>query len=163
MTEYSTVPNTSPKSFSPPKMQNAAIEREMTNTVSTTCPAALLLSFMFPLPIYCEQMIVAPDAIAANIWMTRLFMESTSDTADIASLPTVETIIVSTIPIREFKNCSIIIGKRSPNSVLLSNRIFFQSICFLSNSFILNHLQKFTILDGISAVPLLHCFIYRHL
>lgn len=130
MTESSTVPNTSPKSRSPPKRQSAAIESEITNTVNTTCSAALLLSFLFPLPIYCEQTIVAPDAIAENICMTRLLIESTSDTADIAALPTVETIIVSTIPIKEFKNCSMMIGKSSQNSALRSNKILSQSNLF---------------------------------
>lgn len=141
MTVSSTVPNISRKSLSPPKMQNTVIKKEITNTVSTTCPAALLLSFLFPLPIYCEQIIVAPDAIAENICITRLLIESTSDTADIAALPTVETIIVSAIPIKEFKNCSMMIGNNSQKSVLLSNKVFFKSICVLSYSFIISIFQ----------------------
>jgi len=48
-------------------------------------------------------MIAAPDAIAEKTCMTRLLIASTRDTADMASLPTVETIIVSTIPIKELK------------------------------------------------------------
>ena len=36
--------------------------------------------------IYCEQIMTAPEAIAANIWMTRLLIASTSATAEIASL-----------------------------------------------------------------------------
>lgn len=60
------------------------MKNEITNTVSTTCPAVVLLSFLFPLPIYCEQTITAPAAIAANICITKLFIESTRDTADMA-------------------------------------------------------------------------------
>lgn len=142
MTDCSTVPNISRKSRSPPKMQNSVMKSEITNTVSTTCPAARLLSFLFPLPIYREQTIAAPAAIAEKICMTRLLIESTSATADIASLPTVETIIVSAIPIREFRNCSTTIGRSSQNKVLLSNKRLFQSICFLSYRFIDTILAK---------------------
>ena len=52
--------------------------------------------------------------------MTKILMESTSETAEIAAEPTLLTIIVSTVPIREESNCSMMIGIKSlRRSVLL--------------------------------------------
>lgn len=51
---------------------------------------------------------------------TKILMESTSETAEIAADPTLLTIIVSTVPIREESNCSMMIGIKSlRRSVLL--------------------------------------------
>ena len=56
--------------------------------------------------MYCEQRIALPAASAENAWITNTLMESTRDTADIAAEPTLLTIMVSTVPIREFSTCS---------------------------------------------------------
>ena len=83
---------------------------EIANTARNTCFAARFAPFRSSLPIYWEQMIAAPVVSAAKICITRLLMESTSEMAEIAALPTLLTIMVSAIPIKEFKSCSRTIG-----------------------------------------------------
>ncbi len=51
--------------------------------------------------------------------MTKILMESTSDTAEMAAEPTLLTIIVSIVPIREESSCSIMTGIRSFRKSLL--------------------------------------------
>ena len=55
-------------------------------------------------------MIAPPAASAENAWITSTLMESTNDTADIAADPTLLTIMVSTVPIKEFNTCSKMTG-----------------------------------------------------
>ena len=100
----------------------------MTITVRKICLAALLAPSLSPLPRYWAQIIAAPVASAANTWMTNILMESTNDTADIATLPTLLTIIVSAIPIREFNICSTIIGINSIHRFFVENIRLSQSI-----------------------------------
>ena len=64
-------------------------------------------------------MMTPPVAMAANAWTTRLLIESTSDTPESAAAPTLLTIMESAIPIREFRNCSAIIGISNRRSFLL--------------------------------------------
>ena len=54
-----------------------------------------------------------PAARAESAWITSTFMESTRDTAEMAAEPTLLTIMVSTVPIRQLKSCSTIMGMRS--------------------------------------------------
>ena len=42
--------------------------------------------------------------------MTNMLIESTSETAEIAAEPTLLTIMVSTVPIRDERSCSMMIG-----------------------------------------------------
>jgi len=70
-------------------------------------------------------MMVPPAASAANTWITSTLIESTSDTAEIAADPTLLTIIVSAVPIREFRICSTTTGTSNAHSCLLVNRCFF--------------------------------------
>ena len=101
-------------------IQNIDNTVEIVSTLKVTCLAASLLDSRSPLPRYWEQIIAAP---APNTCMTSTLMESTSDTAEIAALPTLLTIMVSAIPIKEFKSCSTIIGRSSVRSCLLENII----------------------------------------
>ena len=56
-------------------------------------------------------------------------LESTSDTADIASLPTVDTIIVSTIPIREFRGINLaIVSNKVESAVQTLNKLYFPQV-----------------------------------
>ncbi len=48
-----------------------------------------------------------------NAWITSTLMESTSETAEIAAEPTLLTIMLSAVPIREVRNCSATSGIRS--------------------------------------------------
>ena len=61
---------------------------------------------------------VGSAASAENAWITNTLMESTRDTADIAAEPTLLTIMVSTVPIREFSTCSKITGINRVRSIL---------------------------------------------
>ena len=108
-------------------IQNIDNTVEIVSTLKVTCLAASLLDSLFPLPRYWEQIIAAPAPNAVNTCMTSTLMESTSDTAEIAALPTLLTIMVSAIPIKEFKSCSTIIGRSSVISCLLENIICFRS------------------------------------
>ena len=54
-----------------------------------------------------------PAASAESAWITRTFMESTSETAEMAADPTLLTIMVSTVPIRQERSCSTMMGTRS--------------------------------------------------
>ena len=83
-----------------------------------TCLAAWRAPFVLWLPRYCEQRIAPPAASAESACMTRILIESTSETAEIAAEPTLLTIIVSTVPIREANSCSIIIGTKSFRSLV---------------------------------------------
>ena len=89
--------------------------------------------------MYCEQRIAPPAASAENAWITNTLMESTRDTADIAAEPTLLTIMVSTVPIREFSTCSKITGINRVRSIL------FVKICCCS--FIFFHLNLFSFFD----------------
>ena len=55
-------------------------------------------------------MIVPPVAMAAKTLISSTLIASTSDTAEIAAEPALDTIIVSTVPISELSSCSIISG-----------------------------------------------------
>ena len=79
-------------------------------------------------------MIAAPVASAANTWITSVLIESTSETADIATLPTLLTIMVSAIPIREFNICSTMIGISSIHNSFVENMRLSQSIFVASYS-----------------------------
>ena len=63
--------------------------------------------------MYWEHRIAPPAASADKACITRILMESTSDTAETADAPTLLTIIVSTVPISEAKRFSNMIGIRS--------------------------------------------------
>lgn len=104
-------------------MQSMDNTVEIVRTLKVTCLAASLLDSRSPLPRYWEQIIAAPAPNAVNTCMTSTLMESTRDTAEIAALPTLLTIMVSAIPIKEFKSCSTIIGRSSVISCLLENII----------------------------------------
>ena len=67
---------------------------------------------------------VPPAASAANTWITSTLIESTNDTAEIAADPTLLTIIVSAVPIREFRICSTTTGTSNAHSCLLVNKCF---------------------------------------
>ena len=70
-----------------------------------------------------------PVAMAAKIWMMRIMMESTNDTADTADSPTLAIITVSIMPTVTVKSCSMISGQISFfKSLLLNNRAFFSCI-----------------------------------
>jgi single-strand DNA-binding protein len=62
------------------------------------------------------------------------FAESKNATADIATLPTLLTIIVSAIPIREFNICSTMIGMSSIHNSFVENMRLSQSIFVASYS-----------------------------
>ncbi len=55
-------------------------------------------------------MMTPPAARAEKIWMMRLLTESTRETAETAALPTLVTITVSNMPMREFRSCSSMRG-----------------------------------------------------
>lgn len=67
--------------------------------MNNTCLADSFAIFLFCCPIYCEQTIAPPAASAENACITRILIESTSDTAEIAADPILLTIIVSAVPI----------------------------------------------------------------
>lgn len=95
-------------------------------------------------------MIAAPVASAANTWITSVLIESTSETADIATLPTLLTIMVSAIPIREFNICSTMIGISSIHNSFVENMRLSQSIFVASYSLFfifLSFLSKITCTD----------------
>ena len=104
---------------------------EITRITNRTCLAARFASFSFFFPIYWEQIMHPPAASAAKAWITSIFMASTRETADMAAGPTLLTITVSTVPIRELRTCSMIRGSsRAFNAALLNICLF---SCFLSN------------------------------
>ena len=87
--------------------------------------------------MYCEQTIEPPAASAEKAWISRILMESTRDTADIATGPTLLIISVSAIPIRQFKSCSIISGISNARIWALLN-ICFVYLLFIFLFFIIN-------------------------
>jgi len=89
--------------------------------MNNTCLADSFAIFLFCCPIYCEQTIAPPAASAENACITRILIESTSDTAEIAADPILLTIIVSAVPIIEFNNCSRTTGIRIPAIILFEN------------------------------------------
>ena len=113
MTRGSTDPNVTRSSGRRKAMLKTAQAAVMTSELSAICCAALLLCFLSPAPRYWEQRIVPPVAIAAKIWMNSVLMASTRDTAEIAALPTRDTIMVSIIPISELRSCSAMRGQSS--------------------------------------------------
>ena len=54
--------------------------------------------------------------------MTKILMESTKETAEMAAEPTLLTIMVSIVPIREDRSCSTMIGIKSFLKSLLVKR-----------------------------------------
>ena len=64
---------------------------------------------------------VPPVARAANRYSASTLMESTSDTAEMAALPTVVTIMVSAVPMRALSSCSAISGSSSARICCLVN------------------------------------------
>ena len=86
---------------------------EMEATARRSCLALSVAFFRFFCPIYWEQTMVPPAERAANAWITSTLMESTSETAEIAAEPTLLTIMLSAVPIREVRNCSATSGIRS--------------------------------------------------
>ena len=123
ITAFSTCPKIRCSNGPRNTMQSTDNTVEIVSTLKVTCLAASLLDSLSPLPRYWEQIIAAPAPNAVNTCMTSTLMESTSDTAEIAALPTLLTIMVSAIPIKEFKSCSTIIGRSSVRSCLLENII----------------------------------------
>lgn len=109
-------------------MQSMDNTVEIVRTLKVTCLAASLLDSRSPLPRYWEQIIAAPAPNAVNTCMTSTLMESTRDTAEIAALPTLLTIMVSTIPIKAFNNCSTMIGMSNAHNVFFEKRRCCQSI-----------------------------------
>ena len=122
--------NNGRQKISPP----AVIVKEITITVRKICLAALFAPLSSPFPRQWEHMIAAPVASAANTWITSVLIESTSETADIATLPTLLTIMVSAIPIREFNICSTMIGISSIHNSFVENMRLSQSIFVASYS-----------------------------
>ena len=86
---------------------------DKTVMTKSTCLADSLAAFLLLLPRYWEQRIAPPAASAESAWITKTLMESTRDTAEIAADPTLLTIIVSAVPIREESSCSTMIGTKS--------------------------------------------------
>ena len=67
---------------------------------------------------------VPPAASAENAWINNTLMESTRETAEIAADPTLLTIMVSAVPIKEFNSCSRMTGTRMLFSILFEKRCF---------------------------------------
>lgn len=82
------------------------ITTEIAVIINSTCLADSFARFTFFCPIYCAQTIAPPAASAENAWITSTLIESTNDTAEIAADPTLLTIIVSAVPMMEFRSCS---------------------------------------------------------
>ena len=61
-------------------------------------------------PRYWEDTTAPPVATAANILMNRVLTISTRDTPEVAASPTLDTIMVSTIPTDTARICSTISG-----------------------------------------------------
>jgi hypothetical protein len=91
----------------------ADMKTDSTVMTRNTCLAARLAPLGLLLPMYWEHRIAPPAASADKACITRILMESTSDTAETADAPTLLTIIVSTVPISEAKRFSSMIGIRS--------------------------------------------------
>ena len=77
-------------------------------------------------------MMVPPVASAAKTCITKTLMESVSETAEIAALPTRDTMTESAIPMKDVSNCSIITGINNFQRVLLSKRSVSLFTCDLS-------------------------------
>ena len=88
---------------------------------SSSCRAVSLAWRRSSRPIYCEQMMEPPVAMAENRLIITMLSESTSDTAAMACEPTLLTIMVSAMPISEARICSSIRGIRSAHSCFLIN------------------------------------------
>ncbi len=142
MTSRSMLPNISRSRGLRRHSPASVTPREIVSMVSTTCLAARLQPSRSPPPRYWEQRMDAPAAMAENIWITRLLMESTRETAEMASLPTLLTIMVSTMPIREFSSCSTTMGIRSAISAPEGYSIFSLSIWLLSYKRLLSPLAR---------------------
>ena len=110
ITDFSTEPKIRPRSPSrnTRKMHITAVARK--NAHISTCLADSSARSLSLQPRYWLHRIVPPVAIEANRYITSLFMESTRETPDTAASPTLETMMVSTVPIRESITCSIISG-----------------------------------------------------
>ena len=91
----------------------ADMKNDSTVMTRNTCLAARLA----PLGFFASYVLGTQDctsgASADKACITRILMESTSDTAETADAPTLLTIIVSTVPISEAKRFSSMIGIRS--------------------------------------------------
>lgn len=103
MTSASTDPNISPRSGFWNIRQIRLTASEIAVIINSTCLADSFAFSLFLCPIYYAQTIAPPAASAENAWITNTLIESTSDTAEIAADPTLLTIIVSAVPVMEFK------------------------------------------------------------
>jgi hypothetical protein len=101
----------------------ADITVDIANMDKTSCLPAAFARSILCLPIYWEHTIAPPVARAENILRISVLIESTSDTAEIAAEPTLLTIIVSAVPIRELSICSIIRGMSRAQSCFFVNII----------------------------------------
>ncbi len=115
ITSSATCPKMIFKSGSRKRMHKAVMPMEATSIVKNTCLAARLQVAASFFPKYWEQTMVPPAASARKTCSIRLLMESTKETAEMAALPMLLTMIVSTVPIRALSSCSIISGTRSKN------------------------------------------------
>ena len=88
-------------------------KRERAPAHSSTCRAAWSAPSRSRRPRYWAQTMAPPVAIAVKRKITSLLMESTRETPDMEAEPILETIMVSTMPMRLVSTCSMIRGTMS--------------------------------------------------
>ena len=133
MTAGSTFPKMSCNKPSRNRRQMAIRKTEITAELNSTWPAASPAPFLSLLPRNWAQIIHPPVETAVNRKMTSLLIESTQETPDTAALPMLETIRVSTVPMRAVSTCSMISGINSFRRSLLENIMMIRSVSsFLS-------------------------------
>ena len=110
MTSVSTLPKISRRIGARSSVNTSVTSVEIATTVSTSWRPVSTASSRSLRPRYWAQMIVPPVAMAAKTLIISTLMASTSDTAEIAAEPALDTIIVSAVPISELSSCSIISG-----------------------------------------------------
>ena len=80
------------------RMETPITNSEMIPVTIKSWTADSHARFLFFCPIYWEATTAPPVATAANTLIKSVLIISTSDTPEVAASPTLETIIVSTIP-----------------------------------------------------------------
>ena len=93
--------------------------RETATEDVTSCPPAAQAFFRSPCPKYWAETMAPPAPMAEKSWMSRMFRESTRETADTAFSPAVVTMTVSAMPTMTARNCSAISGRIRATSAFL--------------------------------------------
>ncbi len=122
MTACSADPNSRCRIAGPTARQTAPSPAATSVVTTISCLAARLAFSASSRPRYCAATIAPPVERAANTCSSRILIESTSETPETATSPTLATIRVSAMPMVAASTCSIISGTISRTRSFLVNK-----------------------------------------